>query len=225
MNQNLSEEKKDIKPERPDLSSNRRTRKTGAGGFLFSSLILILNSIGLIILFLWFFNTSGNQQQAGQNFVERISVLEERLAQKDQQINTLSEEVDADLKFVNKEVRKLWDLSNKRNRKNISENLTSIEILNEKIESIDKKDEVLSAQQRALTLELARIKNIQDNINSQLDNFDDITPNEAGSDRLADIEESIDSFNAYRVQVNQSLLNLREQLNDLELALSQAENE
>ena len=225
MNQNLSEEKKDIKPERPDLSSNRRARKTGGGGFLFSSLVLILNSIGLIILFLWFFNTSGNQQQAGQNFVERISVLEESIAEKDQQLNTLSEEVDADLKFVNKEVRKLWDLSNKRNRKNISENLNSIENLNEKIESIDKKDEVLSAQQRALTLELARIKNIQDNINSQLDNFGDITPNETGSDRLADIEESIDSFNAYRAQVNQSLLNLREQLNDLELALSQAENE
>ena len=97
--------------------------------------------------------------------------------------------------------------------------------MNEKIESIDKKDEVLSAQQRALILELARIKNIQDNINSQLDNFDDITPNETGSDSLADIEESIDSFNAYRVQVNQSLLDLRKQLNDLELALSQAENE
>ena len=225
MNQNLSEEKKDIKPERPDLSLNRRARKTGGGGFLFSSLVLILNSIGLIILFLWFFNTSGNQQQAGQNFVERISVLEESLAEKNQQLNILSEEVDADLKFINKEVRKLWDLSNKRNRKNISENLNSIEGLNEKIESIDKKDEVLSAQQRALSLELARIKNIQDNINSQLDNFDDINPNETGSDRLADIEESIDSFNAYRIQVNQSLLNLREQLNDLELALSQAENE
>ena len=225
MNQNLSEEKKDIKPERPDLSSNRRARKTGGGGFLFCSLVLILNSIGLIILFLWFFNTSGNQQQAGQNFVERISVLEERLAQKDQQIKILSEEVEADLKFVNKEIRKLWDLSNKRNRKNISENLNSIENLNEKIESIDKKDEVLSAQQRALTLELARIKNIQDNINSQLDNFDESAPNETASDKLADIQESIDSFNAYRVQVNQSLLNLREQLNNLELALSQAENE
>ena len=225
MNQNLSEEKKDIKPERPDLSSNRRARKTGGGSFLFSSLVLILNSIGLIILFLWFFNTSGNQQQAGQNFVERISVLEESLAQKDQQINILSEEVEADLKFVNKEIRKLWDLSNKRNRKNISENLNSIESLNEKIESIDKKDEVLSAQQRALTLELARIKNIQDNINSQLDNFDESAPNETGADKLADIQESIDSFNAYRVQVNQSLLNLGEQLNNLELALSQAENE
>ena len=225
MNQNLSEEKKDIKPERPDLSSNRRARKTGGGSFLFSSLVLILNSIGLIILFLWFFNTSGNQQQAGQNFVERISVLEERLAQKDQQINILSEEVEADLKFVNKEIRKLWDLSNKRNRKNISENLNSIESLNEKIENIDKKDEVLSAQQRALTLELARIKNIQDNINIQLDDFDDSAPNETASDKLADIQESIDSFNAYRVQVNQSLLNLREQLNNLELALSQAENE
>ena len=199
MNQNLSEEKKDIKPERPDLSSNRRARKTGGGSFLFSSLVLILNSIGLIILFLWFFNTSGNQQQAGQNFVERISVLEERLAQKDQQINILSEEVEADLKFINKEIRKLWDLSNKRNRKNISENLNSIENLNEKIESIDKKDEVLSAQQRALTLELARIKNIQDNINIQLDDFADSAPYETASDKLADIQESIDSFNVYRV--------------------------
>ena len=225
MNQNLSDKKKDIKPERPDLSSNRKTRRTGGGGFLFSSLLLVLNSIGLIILFLWFFNTSGNQQEAGQNFVERISILEERLAAKDDQISTLTEEVDADLKFVNKEVRKLWDLSNKRNRKNISENLNSIESLNEKIESIDKKDEVLSAQQRALTLELARIKNIQENINSQIDSFDDTAPVEIGSDRLTNIEESIDSFNAYRVQVNQSLLNLREELNELELALSQAENE
>ena len=225
MNQNLSEEKKDIKPERPDLSTNRRARKTGGGGILFSSLVLILNSIGLIILFLWFFNTSGNQQQAGQNFVERISVLEETIAQKDQQINILSEEVDADLKFVNKEVRKLWDLSNKRNRKNISENQNSIESLNEEIESLDKKDEVLSAQQRALTLELARIKNIQDNIDSLLDTFDDSTPNETASDKLADIQESIDSFNAYRIQVNESLLNLRKKLNDLELALSKAENE
>ena len=225
MNQNLSDKKKDIKPERPDLSSNRKTRRTGGGGFLFSSLLLVLNSIGLIILFLWFFNTSGNQQEAGQNFVERISILEERLAAKDDQISTLTEEVDADLKFVNKEVRKLWDLSNKRNRKNISENLNSIESLNEKIESIDKKDEVLSAQQRALSLELARIKNIQENINSQIDSFDDTAPVEIGSDRLTDIEESIDSFNAYRIQVNQSLLNLREELNELELALSQAENE
>ena len=225
MNQNLSEEKKDIKPERPNLSSNRKTRRTGGGGFLFSSLILVLNSIGLIILFLWFFNTSGNQQEAGQNFVERISILEERLAEKDDQISNLTEEVDADLKFVNKEVRKLWDLSNKRNRKNISDNLNSIESLNEKIESIDKTDEVLSAQQRALTLELARIKNIQENINSQIDSFDDTAPVEIESDRLTNIEESIDSFNAYRVQVNQSLLNLREELNELELALSQAENE
>ena len=225
MNQNLSEEKKDIKPERPDFSSNRRARKTGGGGFLFSSLLLVSNSIGLVILFLWFFNTSGNQQEAGENFVERISTLEERLAEKDDQISILSEELDADLKFVNKEVRKLWDLSNKRNRKNISENSNSIEGLNEIIENIDKIDEVLSAQQRSLKLELARIKNILDKIDSQLDNFDDTAPMETGSDRLTDIEESIDSFNAYRIQVNQSLLNLREQLNELELALFQAENE
>ena len=83
MNQNLSEEKKDIKPERPDLSSNRRARKTGGGGFLFSSLVLILNSIGLIILFIWFFYTSGNQQKAGLNIVERINEMERNRKQTD----------------------------------------------------------------------------------------------------------------------------------------------
>ena len=75
------------------------------------------------------------------------------------------------------------------------------------------------------TLPKALVKNIQENINSQIDSFDDSAPVEIGSDRLTDIEESIDSFNVYRVQVNQSLLNLREELNELELALSQGDNE
>ena len=199
-------------------------KRTSKGGLL-TGFIYVLTFMSILFLSIWqtfeFENNKTNMDLVDQ----RISVIEEQINIVDETNNDSMTDITSSIQFLDKEIRKLWDLSNKRNRKNISQNLNSIENLNEKIESIDKKDEVLSAQQRALTLELARIKNIQDNINSQLDNFDDITPNETGSDSLADIEESIDSFNAYRVQVNQSLLDLRKQLNDLELALSQAENE
>ena len=102
MNENLDNSKKDIKPVRPEPASNRGQRKTRGGGVLFSSTLTVINSIGLIVLFLWFFNTSGNQQQAGQNFVERISLLEETSEITQIKIDEFSCELDDDLKFVNK---------------------------------------------------------------------------------------------------------------------------
>ena len=114
MNEKSEDKNQDIKPVRPEASSGREKRRIKGGGFLFSSMITILNLIGLIVLFLWFFNTSGNQQQAGQNFIERISILEEGYTAQEVLMQELAQDVDSDLKFVNKEVRKLWDLSNKR---------------------------------------------------------------------------------------------------------------
>ena len=75
MNDKSEDKNQDIKPVRPEASSSREKRRIKGGSFLFSSMITILNLIGLIVLFLWFFNTSGNQQQAGQNFIERISTV------------------------------------------------------------------------------------------------------------------------------------------------------
>ena len=188
-------------------------------------MLTILNLIGLIILFLWFFNTSGNQQQAGQNFIERISLLEEGLSNQEIQMEDLAQNVDSDLKFVNKEVRKLWDLSNKRNRKNISENLNSIEKISLQLEEIEKLNEALAAKQRALNLELAKISNIQEKTKDTLEGLNELKGSSVDSNSVKDIQESIDSFNAYRVQVNQSLIELRDKLNSLELIIKDTENE
>ena len=70
-------ENNDIKPVRPEITSKRGALRNKGGGVLFSSTITIINSLGLVLLFFWFFNTSGNQREAGQNFIERISSLEE----------------------------------------------------------------------------------------------------------------------------------------------------
>ena len=225
MNEKSEAQNKDIKPQRPEVSSSREKRRIKGGSFLFSSMLTILNLIGLIILFLWFFNTSGNQQQAGQNFIERISLLEEGLSNQEIQMEDLAQNVDSDLKFVNKEVRKLWDLSNKRNRKNISENLNSIEKITLQLEEIEKLNEALAAKQRALNLELAKISNIQEKTKDTLEGLNEQKGSSVDSNSVKDIQESIDSFNAYRVQVNQSLIELRDKLNSLELIIKDTENE
>ena len=225
MNEKSEDKNQDIKPVRPEVSSSREKRRTKGGGFLFSSMITILNLIGLIVLFLWFFNTSGNQQQAGQNFIERISVLEESYTAQEVLIQDFAKDVEADLKFVNKEVRKLWDLSNKRNRKNISANLNSIEKLNDLVEEVEKQSETLAAKQRALNLELAKIKKIQEKTKATIEGLNTQTDSGLDSNSIQDIQESLDSFNAYRVQVNQSLIELRDRLNSLELIIQDTNNE
>ena len=225
MNENINDQEKDIKPVRPGEVSNRDKRVTKGGGVLFSSMLTLLNLAGLILLSFWFFNTSGNQQQAGQNFIERISSLEEGLMEGEENLKALTQDVDSDLKFVNKEVRKLWDLSNKRNRKEIAANLNSIEKLVIQFDEILKKNETLSAKQRAVSLELAKLANMQQKTSEAIEGFNGVSNESSNKEQIDEIEESIKSFNVYRVQVNQSLLSIKEKLNELELLISDTQNE
>ena len=161
---------------------------------MFFSTITIINSLGLVLLFFWFFNTSGNQQEAGQNFIERISSLEESSSENQKVIDDVSQNIDAEFKFVNKEIRKLWDLSNKRNRKNITANLNSIEELQNKLTELAKIDETLTAKQRALSLELAKLNKILEKINLGLENNNLASSYDTNQINLGEIEDSINSF-------------------------------
>ena len=218
-------ENNDIKPVRPEITSNRGALRNKGGGVLFSSTITIINSLGLVLLFFWFFNTSGNQQEAGQNFIERISSLEESSSENQKVIDDVSQNIDAEFKFVNKEIRKLWDLSNKRNRKNITANLNSIEELQNKLTELAKINETLTAKQRALSLELAKLNKILEKINLGLENNNLASSYDTNQINLGEIEDSINSFDAYRLQVNQSLIEIREKLNNLELKILDSQNE
>ncbi len=218
-------ENNDIKPVRPEITSKRGALRNKGAGVLFSSTITIINSLGLVLLFFWFFNTSGNQQEAGQNFIERISSLEESSSENQKVIDDLSQNIDAEFKFVNKEIRKLWDLSNKRNRKNITANLNSIEELQNKLTELAKIDETLTAKQRALSLELAKLNKILEKINLGLENTNLASSYDTNQINLGEIEDSINSFDAYRLQVNQSIIEIREKLNNLELKILDSQNE
>ena len=164
MNKSKEENNQDIKPVRSEAVSNRGQRRVKGGSMLFSSTITIVNTIGIVLLGLWFFNTSGSQQQAGKSFIERISMLEENISAQSSKVDDLIETNSQDLKFINKEIRKLWDLSNKKNRKSISQNLNSIESIEETLSILDKEYKTLSAKQRSLNLELAKLEKIQEKL-------------------------------------------------------------
>ena len=217
MNKSKEEDNQDIKPVRSEAVSNRGQRRIKGGSMLFSSTITIVNTVGIILLGLWFFNTSGSQQQAGNSFIERISLLEETISVQSNKVDDLIETNSQDLKFINKEIRKLWDLSNKKNRKDISQNLNSIESIEDTLESLDKEYKTLSAKQRSLNLELAKLEKMQEKVSQSLDLVNPSSQDDDIEERLADLEEATKSMDRYRAQVNQSILSLKEKLNDLEL--------
>ena len=220
MNKSKEENNQDIKPVRSEAVSNRGQRRVKGGSMLFSSTITIVNTIGIVLLGLWFFNTSGSQQQAGQSFIERISMLEENISTQSNKVDDLIETNSQDLKFINKEIRKLWDLSNKKNRKSIAQNLNSIESIEETLGALDKEYKTLSAKQRSLNLELAKLEKMQEKLSKSLDIQSPFPEGEDLEDRLVDLEEATKSIDLYRTQVNQSILSLKEKLNDLELELT-----
>ena len=220
MNKSKEENNKDIKPVRSEAASNRGKRRIKGGSMLFSSTITVVNTVGIILLGFWFFNTSGNQQQAGKSFIERISMLEENIALQSVKVDDLNESNTQDLKFINKEIRKLWDLSNKRNRKDISQNLNSIESIEEKLDLLDKEYKTISAKQRSLNLELAKLDKMHQRLSQSIGTVSSSSQGDGIEERLADLEEATKSMDLYRTQVNQSILSLKQKLNDLDLVIT-----
>ena len=209
----------DIKPVRSEALDNRKKRNIGGSSLLFISLLGLINLGGLVILGLWFFNASGYQQETGQSFVQRISFLEEEIssmkAVNEESIDSLEEQT----KFIDKEIRKLWDLSNKRNRKNIDSLTIQLAEVKTSFEKLFKSNNSILAKQRARALEIAKLEKVQADLKIKLTNLNALSESSDISEKLKSQEEAIAAFDAYRKQVNRTLLELEEKLDELQLKI------
>jgi len=224
-NSDSTEQTSDIKPVRSEAMSNITNKRLEGASMLFTATLGFINLGGLILLFFWFFNTSGNQQLAGQSFVERISVIEESLSEQKLQTQELIESTDQDLKFINKEIRKLWDLSNKKNRKEIANNLKELKNLDEELSKLNKLVSSLGAKQRARDLEFSKLENSLDKLKTQTAGLVPAEDDSILEGRLAAQDEAIDSMDAYRKQVNKTLMSLQRQIDKLLLNLELNQSE
>ena len=213
----------DIKPVRSEALDNRKKRNIGGSSLLFISLLGLINLGGLVILGLWFFNASGYQQETGQSFVQRISFLEEEIssmkAVNEESIDSLEEQT----KFIDKEIRKLWDLSNKRNRKNIDSLTIQLAEVKTSFEKIFKSNNSILAKQRARALEIAKLEKVQADLKIKLASLNALSESSDISEKLKSQEEAIAAFDAYRKQVNRTLLELEEKLDELQLKIQDSQ--
>ena len=213
----------DIKPVRSEALDNRKKRNIGGSSLLFISLLGLINLSGLVILGLWFFNASGYQQETGQSFVQRISFLEEEIssmkAVNEESIDSLEEQT----KFIDKEIRKLWDLSNKRNRKNIDSLTIQLTEVKASFEKLFKSNNSILAKQRARALEIAKLEKVQADLKIKLTNLNALSESSDISEKLKSQEEAIAAFDAYRKQVNRTLLELEEKLDELQLKIQDSQ--
>ena len=213
----------DIKPVRSEALDNRKKRNIGGSSLLFISLLGLINLGGLVILGLWFFNASGYQQETGQSFVQRISFLEEEIssikAVNKESIDSLEEQT----KFIDKEIRKLWDLSNKRNRKNIDSLTIQLTEVKTSFEKLFKSNNSILAKQRARALEIAKLEKVQADLKIKLASLNALSESSDISEKLKSQEEAIAAFDAYRKQVNRTLLELEEKLDELQLKIEDSQ--
>ena len=199
--------------------SNYLNKQQQSGG-LFLGFVFVLMLSSILALALWVNQISSANDYNITGYEERISLLEEQLSIVDS-VNTDSMTgIASQLQFLDKEIRKLWDLSNKRNKVKIQETETVV---------IDLKNRFQILQNTATELEkLANLNGTS--IQNQSKRVQTIELSNKSLPQLrkdiqslnTDIllmEESLQAFNNYRKQNNAVILQLQNEIRLLNSSL------
>ena len=158
---------------------------------------------------------TSSQQDNLINMNSRLIDLEQKVQQSVTSSEVTVETLSDDLKEVNREIRKLWDLSNKRNKKRIAS-------LEDQLKAIDSSiTEIFTQSQEIRLISKEFSKSISD-IKTRVAKID--TSSLSSSDyeiRIKELEEAIDSMDSFRRQTNQSIIKLKD---DLSKVISEAES-
>ena len=156
--------------------------------------------------------TSTKIDSTSASLDDRLSKIEDQLLMLDEVNSDSLIEVGAELQFLDKEIRKLWDLSNKRNKVNI-EKLTKS--LNELIQKYNKTDKEIDDAIASINTEL---NNLTQSIENQPDLSGTVSQSEAEirslKRQILFLEESVQALEAYRTQNNQILLEIQNSINN-----------
>ena len=194
--------KKDI---RPDKTSPAYLKKTKSGG-LFVGFLYVLLFMSILGLGIWqSFESSYTESKIKTN-EDRLAVIEEQMNIADEINNDSLTDISSSIQFLDKEVRKLWDLSNKRNKVNITKLLASTEKLEASITNINKS---MKSYQKDLSKNIKNINNLQ----SSVKKIDDIQlALKSIETQLMLVDDSVKALNNYKKQLNQSIIEIQTEL-------------
>jgi prefoldin subunit 5 len=206
MNSNLKIEKK----------SPSYLKRSSKGGLLIG-FIYVAAFMSILLLAIWQTFESESNKASSALVDERLSLIEEQINIADETNNDSMTDITSSIQFLDKEVRKLWDLSNKRNKVNIQkltkqtseiENLLSnlqrdININEKAINKIKESVDVNIAKINNLKLTEEEIKSVQFNIK----NIDT---------QLILLEDSVQALNSYKNQLNQAILEIQTDISKIQ---------
>ena len=194
--------------------------KSSKGGLLIG-FIYVIAFMSILFLAIWQTFESENNKSSMKLVDERLSLIEEQINIVDETNNDSMTDITSSIQFLDKEIRKLWDLSNKRNKVDIqklTEQTNEIEnlllIIRNDIE-VNQKN-LLSTQDSVIN----NIKKIDDlglssedliSLKLSLNNIDT---------QLILLDDSVQALNNYRNQLNQVILEIQTQISSVQNSIN-----
>ena len=210
---------------KPNKSSPAYLKQKTSGG-LFVGFLYVLVFMSILALGIWQNIESKSNKETLNSINERLIVIEEQINIADEINNDSLTDISASIQFLDKEVRKLWDLSNKRNKVNITKLTETTNKINGSIKNIE-----ISIKEASKKIE----SNKQDIVSTSKDLSDLLNANSKINDleialraletQMILMDDSVRALNNYKTQLNQTISEIQTQIYSASQEVLEIENQ
>ena len=184
-------------------------------GGIVLALVFVAILFGILFLSLWVGQISKNTGVNTTDLESRLIQLEEEFELADEVSTEFLTDTGAQLQFLDKEIKKLWDLSNKRNKVNIQKIFSELEAIKKQNIAVTKNLNQLKASSNNASKELKNLNDIIKRLNIESEEFKAIAQQiDALQRRMLVLDETIQAFDNFRKQTNQSIVDIQTLINE-----------
>lgn len=192
--------------------SDAYLKKSSSGNF-FASFIFLLVLIGIFAIAYWQYIEAKSVDKSILDLDNRLMVLEDQLKLVDEINNESLTGISANIQFLDKEIRKLWDLSNKRNKVNIAALQKNQDSLMVDLSIVTKSVSDIDNDFKFIKSEITSLKQLSDENSMTLENLSNYEEKiKLIETQLFFIEDNIQALENYKKQINQVLLEIQTDL-------------
>jgi len=184
-------------------------------GGIVLALVFVAILFGILFLSLWVGQISKNTGVNTSDLESRLIQLEEEFELADEVSTEFLTDTGAQLQFLDKEIKKLWDLSNKRNKVNIQKIFKELEEIKKQNMAVTNNLNQLKASSNNASKELKNLNDIIKRLNIESEEFKAIAQQiDALQRRMLVLDETIQAFDNFRKQTNQSIVDIQTLINE-----------
>ena len=184
-------------------------------GGIVLALVFVAILFGILFLSLWVGQISKNTGVNTTDLESRLIQLEEEFELADEVSTEFLTDTGAQLQFLDKEIKKLWDLSNKRNKINIQKIFSELEEIKKQNMAVTRNLNQLKASSNNASKELKNLNDIIKRLNIESEEFKAIAQQiDALQRRMLVLDETIQAFDNFRKQTNQSIVDIQTLINE-----------